>query len=392
MNGFGAMAVVAGALCSTLALAQETSAPALSLSGAADRVVAGSTVRLAERIAGDLLAAGGRVEVSAPVDGDAVLAGGELRVNASLARNVYIAAGRVQLDGEMGRNLRAAGGQVELGSNSRLAGHATIAAGDVSVRGPVKGSLSIMGGRALIDSTVDGDVTVTANQIELGPQARIGGALRWRSQGELQRHALAQVAGPIERLAPDPGREGSEGGPRGAGRELLPSVARHAIDLLAGTWWTIGMMVVAVVVLAAAPGLAFEVARTWRERTGASLLAGFIALICIPAAVVILFITVIGVPLALIALLLYVVLLPLGYVCSAIGLGQWGLARWRSEAAGHLGWRIGATCLALVVLALLGAIPWLGGLVGLAMLLIGLGAIMLQLWPRQAGHQPDRSA
>jgi hypothetical protein len=142
---------------------------------------------------------------------------------------------------------------------------------------------------------------------------------------------------------------------------------------------------VAAVVLAAAPGLASEVARTWRQRTGISLLAGFVALVCIPVAVVILLITVIGMPLALLCLLLYFVLLPMGYVGSAIGLGQWALARWRSEAAGHLGWRIGATCLALVLLALLGAIPWLGGPVALAMLLIGLGAIMLQLWPGQAG-------
>jgi hypothetical protein len=315
------------------------------------------------------------VEVAAPVDGDTALAGGELRVSASLARNVYVAGGRVQLDGEMGRNLRAAGGQVELGSSSRVAGHATIAGGDVSGRGPIKGSLSIMGGRALIDSTVDGDVTVTAGQIELGPQARVGGALRWRSQSELQRHASAQVAGPIERLEPTPGREGAAGG---------PSESRHAIGWLAGTWWTVGLMIVTAVLLAAVPGLASEVAQTWRERAGTSLLAGFVALVCIPVAVVILLITVIGVPLALLALLLYLVLLPMGCVSSAIGLGQWGLARWKSDFAGHLGWRIGAASLALVLLALLGEVPWLGGLVALTALLIGLGAIALQFWPRKA--------
>jgi hypothetical protein len=133
------------------------------------------------------------------------------------------------------------------------------------------------------------------------------------------------------------------------------------------------MMLVAAVVLAGVPGLASEVAQTCRSRTGISLLA-----------VLILFITVIGVPLALLSLLLYVMLLPLGYVSSAIALGQWGLARWKSQAAGHLGWRIGAACLALVLLALLGAVPWLGGLVALAALLIGLGAIVLQIRPRKA--------
>jgi hypothetical protein len=373
MNRCIPFVLIAGALCSTLTLAQASGTPAEGLAVPADRHVAGATVRLAERSTGDLLAAGGRVEVDAPVDGDTTLAGGELRVRAPLARNVYVAGGRVQLDSEMGRNLRAAGGQVELGSSARLAGHATIAAGDVSVRGPVQGSLGIVAGRALIDTTVDGDVTVTAGQIEIGPQARIGGALRWRSQGELQRHASAQVAGPIEKLAlQEPGHETSA---RDSG---------DAFGWFADSWWTVGLMVVAAVALAAAPGLASEVARTWRQRTGTSLLTGFVALVCIPVAVVILFITVIGVPLALLSLLLYFVLLPMGYVGSAIGLGQWGLARWKAEAAGHLGWRIGATCLALVLLALLGAVPWLGGLVALAMLLIGLGAILLQFWRRQA--------
>lgn len=375
MNRCGTFVLIAGALCNTLALAQTSNAPAQSVTLPADRIIAAATVRLPERTVGDLIAAGGRVEVSAPVDGDTVLAGGELRVSASLSRNVYVAGGRVQLDGEMGRNLRAAAGQVELGSSARLAGHAMIAAGDVSVRGPIKGSLNIAGGRVFIDSTVDGDVTVVAGRIELGPQARIGGTLRWRSQGELQRHPSAQVAGPIERLAPMPGSGGSAVGPSESG---------HALGWLAGTWWTVGMMIVAAVVLAAVPGLAFEVAQTWRERAGTSLLAGFIALVCIPVAVVILFITVIGAPLALLILLLYFVLLPMGYVSSAIGLGQWGLARWKSDVAGHLGWRISASSLALLLLALLGKVPWLGGLVTLAALLVGLGAMALQFWLRKA--------
>jgi hypothetical protein len=160
---------------------------------------------------------------------------------------------------------------------------------------------------------------------------------------------------------------------------------------LAGAWWTLGLMAVAAVVLSAAPGLAASAAQTWGQRSGTSLLACFVALVCVPVAVVILFIMVIDVPLALMCLLLYVVLLPMGYLCSAIGLGQWGPARWRSQVAAHLGWRIGATCLALVLLALLGAIP---------------GSAAWWRWPRcwsawarsccssgraRRGHRPDQS-
>lgn len=72
----------------------------------------------------------------------------------------------------------------------------------------------------------------------------------------------------------------------------------------------------------------------------------------------------IGVPPAVLSRLLDCVLLRMEDVGSAVGLGQWltanwGLARWRSESAGRPGWRIGATCLALVLLMLPGE-----GLVG----------------------------
>jgi hypothetical protein len=75
--------------------------------------------------------------------------------------------------------------------------------------------------------------------------------------------------------------------------------------------------------------------------------------------------------------------MPLAYVATAIGLGEWGLGRWKSDRAGRIGWRIGAALLALVVLALLGRLPFVGALVALAALLAGLGAIVMQMAPRR---------
>jgi Putative transposase len=124
-------------------------------------------------------------------------------------------------------------------------------------------------------------------------------------------------------------------------------------------------------------------AQTLRERTGTSLLAGFIVLASVPAAVLVLLVRIIGVPLALPATLLYFVLLPLGYIAAAVGLRQWGLSRFRSAQAQRTGWRVGAALLALVLLGLLGQLPWIGGWIGFAALLLGLGAIVLQAWPRR---------
>jgi hypothetical protein len=259
-----------------------------------------------------------------------------------------------------------------------VAGNATLAGGDVSVRAPVKGALRVVGGQVLIDAAIDGDVSATAQRLQLGPNARIGGALRWRSAGELQRDAAAQVSGPIERLAlPSRNGERGEGGVTRAGR--------RAWGWIAGAWWTVGLMLVALLAVLATPALSGRVAQTLRERSGASLLAGFIVLACVPVAVLVLLISIIGVPLALLAALLYLLLLPLGYIAAAVGLGQWGLSRWRPAHAQRAGWRVACALLALLLLALLGRVPWIGGWIGFAALLLGLGAIVLQLWPQRVG-------
>jgi hypothetical protein len=96
-----------------------------------------------------------------------------------------------------------------------------------------------------------------------------------------------------------------------------------------------------------------------------------------------LLLTIIGIPLALIVAALYMAALPLAYVAAAVGLGDWALTRWQAARAAVWGWRVGAATLALVLLNALGHVPWLGALLGFAVLLAGLGAMLLQ-WRRPA--------
>lgn len=354
----------------TVALAQGVAGESATARVGDDRIAAGSSLRLTDRTAGDLLAAGGRVDLRAPVDGDVVLAGGELRLQSAVAHNVYAAGGRLWIEGALARHLRVAGGQIDLAPGAQIAGNATVFGGDVAVRSPIKGSLRVAAGRVLIDAAIDGDVSATAGRIELGPQARIGGALRWRSGSDLQRNAAAKVQGPEQRLA----TPGSRGGWAGHGHER----AWHG-GWLAGLWWTAGLMLMTAATLALFPSASAKVARTLRERGGRSLLLGFIVLVCVPVAAVLLLISVIGAPLALLLFLAYFGALLLGYGVSAMALGDWALDRIRPGQGNRLAWRIGAASLALLLLAWLSVLPWLGGWIVLIAMLAGLGALALQL-------------
>lgn len=340
-----------------------------------DHFVLGGAPRIEQPVSGDLFVAGGNVEVDAPVSGDAVVVGGNLRLAGAVGRNVYAAGGRLVIEAPVGQNLRLAGGQIELRPKATVAGNLSVFGGQITLRSPVKGSVQVGGGRVLIDAPVGGDVAGGAGQLELGPNARIGGKLSYRSGNTLIRDPAAQVAGAVEQLtvplaasAPAPQRE------RHMERE-----GRSHFALAGGSMvWSLGLMLLAAVLVAALPATALHVARTWRSRFAASLLWGFIVLVCWPVGAVLLLITLIGAPVALVAILLYPVLLFLGYVSSGVAVGQWALQRFKPDAAAQRNWRIGFAALGVLALALLAWLPLLGMLVALLAVLAGLGAMALQ--------------
>ncbi len=347
-----------------------------------DHFVFGGSVRVDKPVSGDLVAAGGNVDVDAPVAGDAVVAGGNVRLNSSVGQDVYAGAGRIVIDGNVGHNLRIGGGQIDIGPKATVAGNVTIGGGQLTLRGAVKGSMQIGGGRVLIDGPVQGDVVSTAGQLELGPNAKIGGTLRYRSREDLKRDPAAQVTGAVERLAlPGVGRGASA--PMGHRDAEEDRHMGYGGWWLGGGWmlWTLGLMALGVLLVLALPDTSRRVAVSWRERFGWSLLLGFITLVCVPVAFVMLLITIVGIPLALLLLLLYLALLMVAYVSSGVALGEWLLGRFNPGAAQRRGWRLGTAALAVLALALVSAVPYLGGVVSLLAVLLGIGAIALQLAP-----------
>lgn len=377
MNRFRSwLALLAMGLCASMPYAADVDVQERELGS--DRFVFGGTVRIEQPVPGDLITAGGNVDLDAEVKGDAVAAGGNLRLAGPVGQNVYAAGGRLVIDGPIARNLRAAGGQVELGPKASIGGNVTVAGGRVSLRGAVKGAVSASGGHVSIDGPVEGDVISNAGSLRLGPNARIGGSLRYRSGGELERDPAAQVAGAVERLVL-PGAKATSAVDR-AMREPAPQRRGwHG----PGWFWTGGLMALAVLLAAALPGLARRVAEDWSTRFGWSLLWGFIALVCIPAGALVLVFSIVGIPIALLALLLYGALLIVGYAASGIAIGLWGLGRWRGEAQASTGWRLLCVALAVLLLALAGSVPYVGGFVAFVAVVAGIGAVVQLLRARR---------
>lgn len=336
-----------------------------------DHFAAGCPIRIDRPVQGDVLLAGCSIDVDGAVGGDALMAGGNVRLGAPVSQSLYAAGGQLTVNAHVGRNARIAGGQVLFGPRSQVAGNVLVAGGDVRIDGAVKGYVSAAGGRVLINGPVDGDVVATAGTVELGPNARIAGQLRYASREDITRDAAAQVLGGVQRMQVEGGWP-------------VPDQAERSVGRRGGWVWSIGLMVIAAVLGGAFPAFYARVGQTLRTRGWLSLLLGFVALVCIPVAALILMFTLIGVPLALLTIALYLALLLIGYVSTGVGLGAWALAKLKADRAEAQWWRIGAAVLGVLALSLLGRLPYVGGFVVFGALLIGLGALLLQVRMRAA--------
>jgi cytoskeletal protein CcmA (bactofilin family) len=336
-----------------------------------DHFAAGCPVRVDKPVQGDVFLAGCSIDVDGAVGGDAFVAGGNVHLVAPVGQSLYATGGQLTVNTNVGRSARIAGGQVALGPRSQVAGNVLVAGGDVRIEGAVKGYVRAAGGRVLINGAVDGDVVATAGAVELGPNARIAGQLRYASREEVTRDAAAQVQGGVQRMQAEGGWPVPDRAERSVGRR--------------GSWvWSIGLMAIAAVLVGAFPGFYARLAQTLRTHGWTSLLLGFVALVCIPVAALILMFTLIGVPLALLAIALYLALLLVGYVSTGIGLGTWALAKLKADRTEAKWWRVGAAVLGVLAISLLGRIPYVGGFVVFGALMIGLGALLLQVRTRAA--------
>jgi cytoskeletal protein CcmA (bactofilin family) len=363
------LSLSAMALMGTMALAGDGDMLTRQLGN--DTFASGGSVALSEEIYGDAIAAGGEVTIDAAVRGDALLAGGEVELGGTVDEDVYAAGGEVEVSGHILGSARIAGGDIELGPESVVDGAVSIAGGDVVVDGRIGQYLQVAAGSARIEGTVEGDVEVSGGSLDIGPRAVINGALTFRG--------------------PQP-PEVADGATVRGGVQHIEAHERRGVGAFVGVFallWLAGWLIVGWIVLALWPGFAGAVVDTARNRTAASFITGFALLVGVPILLVALSVSLIGLPLALLLLCVYLLLLPLGYIAAAAAIGDWLLPRLRRGAEIATRHRVFMLLGVLVALFVITRIPYLGGLVLLVVLLVGMGSLALAAVAR---HRAARTA
>jgi len=303
-----------------------------------------------ETIDGDLTATAGNVVVRGTVDGDVEAAAGSVVVAGEVTGSVDAAAGSVTVEGRVGESVDAAAGSVDVVRNATVGGDVTAGAGTVTV-----------------DGTVEGDVR-GSEDVSLGSTAQVGGDVTY---GEtLDRADGARVDGTVEE-----GDFGWSGPTTFDAPDWLP----WAVD----GFWAATTLLLGGALLLAVPRFSDDVAATVGDRPLRSGGTGVVALIAVPATLLVLLFSLVGIPLALAGGAAFAVALWVAWLYGAFALATQAFALTGTTN------RWAALCTGVVGAELLVRLPFVGGLVRLVVVAVGLGAGALVIAQRRRGDGDD---
>jgi cytoskeletal protein CcmA (bactofilin family) len=322
-----------------------------------DYYAAGGTVDIDADIAGDLVIAGGELLIGYRIQNDVIAAGGSVAIRGEVLDDVRVAGGEISIDAVIGDDLFVAGGEINITSRAVIGGEAWLAGGEVHIAGTIHKGLHVGAGDIRISGTVQGDVELQGQEIYIDEGAVIEGILHYKGPNEAKIHPDAKIMGKItyEQVQWDSPHKGYS------------------------LFFSVTLLVAGIVLFLLFPGFTLSSAKRIFLEPWKSLGIGFAFLILTPIAAILLMSVVLGVWVGLSLLAFYLVALIIGLLVSCFFVADWGAQRLNKDVS-TTSRRIISLTIAIILIGVIQLIPLIGGLFTLALLLLGLGAGVSQLY------------
>jgi len=327
----------------------------------------GANVHIEGKVDGDALVAGNNIVIDGEVTGDLIAAGGTVFINGYVGDDVRMAGGTIYVNGDIQGDLVVGGGQVLISDKSRVGQSMIIGSGTLQANGPVGKNLLIGAGTVALNNRVGKDAKISADNITLGPDAKIKGNLLSIGTRRPKLSTGAAVDGRMThrfvRREAEQRRVGGLAGLAGLMFYLIFMFVTYLAAIITG-----------VVIIALFPGAVNRSTQMLDEGLWKSLGIGFVALIIVPVAAIILMITLLGLPLGLMSLAFYAVFLYLSQLFFSVFLGEKIIGAITKAENVSPYWSL---LLGFSVISIISLVPFVGWLVKFIAGLFGLGALVL---------------
>lgn len=317
--------------------------------------VANDNVSFKDVVKGDSAIAGNLVDILGNIDGIGFIAGNTVNVNGTLEYG-FVAGNNVNINGNILKSVYAAGNSVIISKDAKVERDVFIAANEVVLNGTLNRDVSLGSTKVTIksDAKINGNVTIEANNLVVEDGATVKGTLKYNKEAKTSLSDTASIGKVVI--------YGSH--------EKDNSKNNAALDTVISI---INMLVVFAVISALLPKvcdktiLIYSDSRNYLKNFG----IGLLILFCTPIIGLLLLISNVGTSLGLILLLLYGISIYLAFIVSGFVLGDLVITKLFKFNINNL--FVG--CIGIILLKLLLLAPYIGGLVSLMALPIGLATI-----------------
>ena len=321
-------------------------AASTAIDGEGPQVYSGAVVDIAGDIDGDVYATGQSITVSGTITGDVIAAAQTITVTGNVDGNVRLAAQDVTISGDISRSGTIFAASVTLTDTGSFGNDLLGGAGEVVITGDIGRDLTVSVGTLAIDGTVGGNLSYQSDTA-----ARI-------TEGA--------VSGTVEHVE----------------TPQSPDVDADVSPWALFVGWLLGLLyalvALSLIIIAAALLMPRQLRRVTDQLIPSpwkALLVGFLASIIVPIAVLAALVSIVGAPLALTVLLVWVVLTFATFVYGAYYIGRLLFRDGQHPVVKAL---VGGV---ILIVAL--NVPWLNIAAWPAMVFLGLGAQLLDIYSRR---------
>jgi cytoskeletal protein CcmA (bactofilin family) len=308
---------------------------------------------------GDLIVGAQSVTVHGHVTGDIIAFAQFLRVDGTVDGNIRAFDDTLTLDGTVGKNVSVGAHNLDIGSDAKIGGSLISLAGEALVDGTLGRGLVAIGGQTEIEGSIGGGTRVIGQQLSIASTAVLNGPVNFAGAQPPEVADGAHLVSPVQFV--------QQRRPHRAATALgfVHAVLRYGAAVLMG-----------LLLMTILPGFfdaGLRATRRWPTALGIGALTSIVWIFLVIASILLLLA---GVGAGLATVVFY---FPLAYL-SQIFVGAWlGEAIMPIQTPGT-GAQLGRLALGLLIIDAVKLVPILGGLLWIAVLLWGTGAILLGIY------------
>lgn len=297
--------------------------------------------------------AGNIITSSSNVNGLSFVAGANVNVSGTKEYS-FVAGETVQLNGTIEKDVFAAGNAVIIGKDANIGRDLYLAGNSVTIQSNIKGTVFVAASLVKLENiTVDGDVSIAANTLEIGGNVSINGKLKINDDAVINNESNMTVTNKEVYKS------------SGMNIDFSTRISDIILDILK-TLFT------GIVLILLFPKLFKKIKYDLEAKDiGIKLLYGLLVLFAVPMVSVVLFSILVGISISAMLLMMYVIAIIAASILSAVVIGQNIYTKlFKQKDNIYI-----SMCIGILVVKLVGFIPYIGWILDLLIFFYGLGII-----------------